>query len=44
MQNDPIVAVSSPPGRSHRGIVRLSADDLRPVMAAVLDPGGQAGR
>ena len=32
MRSDPIIAVSSPPGRSHRGLVRVSADDLAPLM------------
>ncbi|MEX2672793.1 MAG: GTPase [Phycisphaeraceae bacterium] len=35
---DPIVAVSSPPGRSLRGIVRISAPRLAPLLPALLDP------
>lgn len=35
---DPIVAVSSPPGRSLRGIVRISGGDLAPLVRALLTP------
>ena len=34
----PIVAVSSPPGRSARGLVRLSGDHLAPLLADLFDP------
>ncbi len=33
---DTIVAVSSPPGRSYRGLIRISGDAARPVLAALL--------
>lgn len=33
-----ILAVSSPPGRSARGLIRLSGDDLQPHLADLLDP------
>jgi len=33
--HDPIVAVSSPPGRSVRGIVRVSGGDLTPTINAL---------
>ncbi|MDH3583223.1 MAG: 50S ribosome-binding GTPase [Phycisphaerae bacterium] len=35
---DPIVAVSSPPGRSLRGLVRVSGDQLEQVLADLLVP------
>lgn len=36
--NPPIIAVSSPPGPSHRGIVRASAPDLGAFVASAFDP------
>jgi len=40
---DTIVAVSSPPGRSHRGIVRLTGDDTQRILDTLLDePASQA--
>jgi len=38
MFSDTIIAVSSPPGRSARGIVRLSGDDLAATLRDALDP------
>ncbi|MBI1367789.1 MAG: GTP-binding protein [Planctomycetes bacterium] len=35
--DDPIIAVSSPPGRSARGLIRLSAESLLPVIEALFD-------
>ncbi len=33
---DTIIAVSSPPGRSHRGLIRLSGDDARPILGQLI--------
>ncbi len=38
MSNAPIIAVSSPPGRSHRGLIRITGPDLAPLIDAVLNP------
>lgn len=35
--DDPILAVSSPPGRSPRGLIRITAPDLAPLLAALFD-------
>src|SRR5262245_14337892 len=40
--DDTIVAVSSPPGRSVRGIVRLSGPDSRRIVAALVEPSNAA--
>ncbi len=35
--DDPIVAVSSPPGRSHRGLVRVTGRDIATAFPRILD-------
>jgi tRNA modification GTPase len=38
MDTDPIIAVSSPPGRGLRGIIRITGPDLAPLLATTLHP------
>ncbi len=38
---DAIAAVSSTPGRSHRGLIRVSGDDARHIMGALLEQPSQ---
>lgn len=39
---DTIIAVSSPPGRSHRGLVRLSGGDTQSILDQILDQASRA--